>query len=471
MAQTTSLSENAHLRKERLARSTHVSKLVSTFEALVSQPSHCTAAAGLTPVQALPDADRVLIRRSVREIQDELLANTSSIPSDARVLTVTPKKSPRTKSQDDETTKTASTTGPQKPPRIQSLADSTVQTAVTVNAVEPVRTQLQADTDDKTVASVESQKPARSYLNGDIVGTTTGIVKPTDLLPTLLLNEAAVDTTVTVRQRKPFRSQSMSGTDPQSSIAVKPRALIPTRTQSLVGIDTQTAIGVRQEELLRTLLLGDTSSKTTVTVMPHKPGRTHALPSGTAALKTTVPIKLVQPAPTQPLADAAARSNESTPVLQPPPKPSRSKEFVLHRNNFGHFGFALLTTLTPDMETVHVVFEAADSISVLPVGWLLAVNFLPVQGKTTAELYEILNRSPDSVRLRIQQLYFPVSVLQEMVRDQVSAVTFQQYRDYILYQYQRQRQAHPVKKWMKRKLRGVVSALSRCHEALTSCWR
>eukprot|EP00058_Branchiostoma_floridae_P020963 XP_002606453.1 hypothetical protein BRAFLDRAFT_93234 [Branchiostoma floridae] len=123
------------------------------------------------------------------------------------------------------------------------------------------------------------------------------------------------------------------------------------------------------------------------------------------------------------------------------------------------------------METVHIVFEAADSISALPVGRLLAVNFLPVQGKTTAELYEVLNRSPDSVRLKIEQLYFPVSVLQEMVRDQVSAVTFQQYREYILYQYQRQRQAHPVKKWMKRKLRGVVSVLSRCHEALASCWR
>eukprot|EP00058_Branchiostoma_floridae_P020964 XP_002606454.1 hypothetical protein BRAFLDRAFT_93235 [Branchiostoma floridae] len=491
MPQTTSLSENFHLRKDRLARSTHVSKLVSTFEALVSQPGHCTAAAGLTPVQALPDADQVLIRRSARDIKDELLAKTSSTPSKARVLTVIPKKPPRTKSQDDETTKTASTKGPLKPPRTQYLADSTVQTVGTLYAFNPA--ELLANTADKTVVKVESQKPARSHLVGDTVGTPTDTVKPTDLLRTLLLEKAAVETTVTTRQHKPTRTRSLTGIDAQTSIAkkprarkptrtrslgdiddqmsiaVKPRALRPTRTHFMVGIDAQTAISVRQKELLCTLLLGDTSNKTTVTVKPHKPSRPHALPSDKAALKTAVPVSLVEPAPTQ--TDVAARPTESTPVLQPPLKPSRAKDFVLHRNNFGHFGFCLLTTLTPDMETVHVVFESADSISTLPVGRLLAVNFLPVQGKTTAELYEILNRSPDSVRLRIQQLYFPVSVLQEMVRDQVSAVTFQQYREYILYQYQRQRQAHPVKKWMKRKLRGVVSVLSRCREVLTSCWR
>ncbi|XP_078597989.1 uncharacterized protein LOC144874037 [Branchiostoma floridae x Branchiostoma japonicum] len=542
MAQTTSISENAHLRKERLARSTHVSKLVSTFEALVSQPSHCNAVAGLTPVQALTDADRVFIRRSVRDIKVELLAKTTSTPSEAGLLTVIPKKPSRTKSDDDKTTKMASTTGPQKPPRTQSLVVSTVQTAVTMNAVEPARTQLLADTADKTVANVESQKPARSHLIGNTVGTAVDTVKPTDLLRTLLQEKAAVETTVTARQQKPTRTRSLTGIDAQTSIAKKPRARKPTRTRSLVGIDDQTSIavkppalrptrtkslsgidtqtsiavkppalrpartrslsgidaqttiamkpralkqtrgksldgihtmtakGLRQEELLRTLLLGDTSAKTTVTVKPHKQGRTHA-PVATAALKTAVPIKLVEPALTQPLADSAARPTESTPVLQPSPKPSRAKDFVLHRNNYGHFGFCLLTTLTPDMETVHVVFEAADSISALPVGRLLAVNFLPVQGKTTAELYEILNRSPDSVRLKIEQLYFPVSVLQEMVRDQESAVTFQQYREYILYQFERQRQAHPVKRWMKRKLRGVVSVLSRCREVLTSCWR
>ncbi|XP_078597988.1 uncharacterized protein LOC144874036 [Branchiostoma floridae x Branchiostoma japonicum] len=304
---------------------------------------------------------------------------------------------------------------------------------------------------------------------------TSIAIKPRARKPTRTRSLVGIDdqTSIAVKPPalRPTRTKSLSGIDTQTSIAVKPPALRPTRTRSLSGIDAQTTIGVRQEELLRTLLLGDTSAETTVTVKPHKPGRTHSLPPDTAALKTAVPVSLVEPALTQPLADSAARPTESTPVLQSPPKPSRCKDYVLHRNNFGHFGFSLLTTLTPDLETVHVVFESADSISTLPVGRLLAVNFLPVQGKTTAELYDILNRSPDSVRLKVQQLYFPVSVLQEMVRDQVSAVTFQQYREYILYQYQRQRQAHPVKKWMKRKLRGVVSVLSRCREVLTSCWR
>ncbi|XP_078609032.1 uncharacterized protein LOC144880619 [Branchiostoma floridae x Branchiostoma japonicum] len=344
MAQSTSStcpSEKA-LRKDRLSRSTHVSELVSSFEALVSQPC-------MTPVQTLPDAEQVLSRSSIQELKDKLLGKTRSTPSEAIVVSVRPQKPTRTKSLNDAATELESTTStePQKPPRTNSLADR----------------------------------------------------------------------------------------------------------------DGRTAVEVRQEELLRTLVLGDTTAHATVTV---KSGCTPALPDAAVL----VPVKLVEPAPSQPLADAATRPVESTPVLQPPPKPARCKDFVLYRNNVGHYGFSLLTTLTPDLEPVHIVFQAADSIATLPVGRLVSVNYLPVQGKTASELYEMFNRSPESIRLRIQQLYFPLSVVQDMVKDQTSPVT---YKDHM--EYRRQQRLHPAKEWMKRKVRGLVSAVSRCRVAITSCWR
>ncbi|XP_035679144.1 uncharacterized protein LOC118417637 [Branchiostoma floridae] len=342
MAQSTSStcpSEKA-LRKERLARSTHVSQLVSSFEALTSQPC-------MTPVQSLPDADEVLSRSSIQELKDKLLGKTRSTPSETIVVSVRPQKPTRTKSLNDAATESESTKKPQKPPRTNSLADR----------------------------------------------------------------------------------------------------------------DGRIAVEVRQEELLRTLVLGDTTAHATVTV---KSGRTPALPDAAVL----VPAKLVEPAPSQPLADAAASPTESTPVLQPPPKPARCKDFVLYRNNVGHFGFSLLTTLTPDLEPVHVVFQAADSIATLPVGRLVSVNYLPVQGKTASELYEMFNRSPESVRLRIQQLYFPLSVVQGMVEDQTSPVTYKEHVE-----YRRQQRLHPAKEWMKRKVRGLVSAVSRCRVAIKSCWR
>ncbi|CAH1232803.1 Hypp511 [Branchiostoma lanceolatum] len=366
--------EKCKLRQDLLARSTHVSKLVSSFEALTSQPCH--AAAGITPVLTLPDADQVLSRRSVRDIKDELEGKAST-------------------------------------------------------------------TSSESAASVSPHRPPKPHLIGDTAGATSDDVEPAaeDLLRSLVLGDAAGNTKVTVM---PSRTQSVAGKD-----AVRPNK--PPRIRSATAEYAQRALAVRQEQLLRTLLMGltDETSQTTITVTPRKPVRRQSLA-----------VKLVEPAPTQHLTDAATEATESTPVLRP--------HFVLYRNNFGQFGFSLLTTFPPDMERCHLVFQAADSIATLPTGRLVAVDFQSVQDKTAAELHDIVNRSTESVRLRIQQLSLPLEVLQEMVADQVSPVTYtyQEYADYY-----RQRRAHPARRWVKRKLRGVARALSRFRGAFTSCWR
>ncbi|XP_035679651.1 uncharacterized protein LOC118417973 [Branchiostoma floridae] len=278
MAQSSCPSDKTHSRRERLARSTYVSQLVSSFEALTGQPC-------ITPVQTLADADQVLISRSVQERKDELLGKTSSTPSEATVVSVRPQKPPSTKSLNVADTKSASSTEPQKPPRTNwnSLADKR---------------------DAQPAVEVRQEELLRTLVLGDTTAHATVTVKPASRIPALPVTTAHA--TVTVKAG-------------------------------------------------RTPTLSDT-------------GRSSTLPV-TAALKTEVPVTLVESAQTQLLADAAqTRPTESTPVLQPPPKPARCKDFVLSRNNVGHFGFALLTTLAPDLEPVHVIFQAADSIATLPVG-------------------------------------------------------------------------------------------------------
>ncbi|XP_066269421.1 uncharacterized protein [Branchiostoma lanceolatum] len=459
MAQSTCQSERVSwLRKDRLARSTHVRKLVSSFEALTSQPPHAyTEAAGITPVQAMPDdADKVMMRRSVKDIKDELEGKTTSTPSEASVVNVRPQKPPRAMLLHDASPKSASTTEPQKPLCTQSLADTAVQTAAAVKQVEPASAQP---------LDVTDVKPPKPHLIGDTAGATSDDVEPDaeDLLRTLVLGDAAGDTKVTV---KSSRTQSLVRNDAQRAHAVKPpstqsvskdaqRALAvkPPSTQ----YDAQMALAVRQEELLRTLLMGlpDETSQTTITVTPRKPVRRQSLA-----------VKLVEPAPTQPLADATTTALESAPVLQPPQKPSRCRDYVMYRNNFGHYGFSLLTTFTPDMERCHVVFQAADSIAPLPVGRLVSLNFQSIQDKTAAELHDSFNRATESIRLRVQPLSFPLDVLQEMVADQVSPVTYEEHVD-----YRRDRRAHPARRWVKRKLRGVARAMSRLRDAIRCCWR
>ncbi|CAH1250712.1 Hypp8901 [Branchiostoma lanceolatum] len=395
-------SEIVRWRLERLARSTHVSKLVSSFEALASRPRHdYTAAAGMTPFLAMPDdSDQVLIRhrRSIQEIKDELVGKASSTSSEASVVNVTPQKPPSAKLLREATPKSAGTTEQQKPLPSQSLADTTAQTS------EP---------DTKTVSS-------------DTTGTTTYGVKPKDLLRTpVVLGDAAGETTVMMKT---------------------------SCTQSVVSKDDQTTLAVRQDELLRTLLLGlpDATAETTITVSPRKPVHLQSLADTDA--KTAVPVK--EPASTPSLTVAAARATESAPVLQPPQKPYLCEDYVFQRGDLGHFGFSVLTTMTPDMERVHVVFQAADSTARLPVGLLVSANFISVKNMTASELQYIFDRCTESVLLRVQQLSFPLAVLQEMVADQT---------------YRRQRRAHPVKRWVKRKLTGVARALSRVRDAITFC--
>ncbi|CAH1274682.1 Hypp5381 [Branchiostoma lanceolatum] len=71
-----------------------------------------------------------------------------------------------------------------------------------------------------------------------------------------------------------------------------------------------------------------------------------------------------------------------------------------------------------DTKEIHVVCQAAGSIVTLPVRRLVAVNFLPVKDKTTSELYDIFNRSAESVRLKIKPLDFPLTVMQGLSSEQ-----------------------------------------------------
>ncbi|KAI8504906.1 hypothetical protein Bbelb_170150 [Branchiostoma belcheri] len=349
------------------------------------------------------------------------------------------------------------------------------------------------------------RKPAASKLRKEVRAASltrlddvkAGVVSTKEILSSFLDAASAAKARLAARAaRKPSTS--------------KPRKAAVARALSLSRLDDlapDVGVRIQQEELMRSLCMGRASTKASVILKKEKKGRSRSLAPVTAVVqscrararslsvtrikaKRGEPVKpadllktlclghgtgkaritqkrqQVDTASTKPLADAAARAPEGTPVLQPPTKPSWFKEYVLYRNNFGHFGFSLLTTLTPDLERVHIVFQAADSIDVLPVGRLLAVNFLPVQGKTTEELYGIFNRSPESVRLKILPLYFPLPVLQEMVSDQVSPVT---YKDHIEY-FVSQGRVNPVKKWVKKRLRRISSALSRCRNAFTCCW-
>ncbi|XP_078689844.1 uncharacterized protein LOC144921088 isoform X2 [Branchiostoma floridae x Branchiostoma belcheri] len=199
--------------------------------------------------------------------------------------------------------------------------------------------------------------------------------------------------------------------------------------------------------------------------------QTDSVPSASGVVTGTPPPK--PPRLHHGHGDGTDKTTDNTPV--PPPKPVRCKDFVLYRNRPGQFEFLLLATEVPEKpfgaseETlckIHVVCQAAGSIGPLPVGRLVAMNFLPVHDKTTSELYDILNRSAESVRLKIQPLDFPLAALQGLISEQEipSEEETQENGD-------SQPQVHPVKKLAKRRLWGAASALSRCRKALRSCWR
>ncbi|KAI8519789.1 Unconventional myosin-XVIIIa [Branchiostoma belcheri] len=198
--------------------------------------------------------------------------------------------------------------------------------------------------------------------------------------------------------------------------------------------------------------------------------QTDSVPSASGVVTGTPPPK----PPRLHRGDNTDKTTDNTPA--PPPKPARCKDFVLYRNRLGQFEFLLLATEVPEKpfgaseETlrckIHVVCQAAGSIGPLPVGRLVAMNFLPVHDKTTSELYDILNRSAESVRLKIQPLDFPLAALQGLMSEQEipSEEETQENGD-------SQPQVHPVKKLAKRRLWGAASVLSRCRKALRSCWR
>ncbi|XP_078683581.1 uncharacterized protein LOC144917417 [Branchiostoma floridae x Branchiostoma belcheri] len=195
--------------------------------------------------------------------------------------------------------------------------------------------------------------------------------------------------------------------------------------------------------------------------------QTESVPSASGVVTGTPPPK----PPRLHRGDGTDKTTDNTAV--PPPKPARCKDFVLYRNMLGQFEFLLLATEVPEkpfgateetLRKIHVVCQAAGSIGPLPVGRLVAMNFLPVHGKTTPELYDILNRSAESVRLKIQPLDFPLATLQGLISEQEIPSEEETQENGAS-----QPQTHPVKKLAKRRLWG--SFLSRCRKALCSCWR
>ncbi|XP_078689337.1 uncharacterized protein LOC144920843 [Branchiostoma floridae x Branchiostoma belcheri] len=195
--------------------------------------------------------------------------------------------------------------------------------------------------------------------------------------------------------------------------------------------------------------------------------QTDSVPSASGVVTGTSPPK----PPRLHHGDNTDKTTDNTPV--PPPKPARCKDFVLYRNRLGQFEFLLLATEVLEkpfgateetLRKIHVVCQAAGSIGPLPVGRLVAMNFLPVHDKTTSELYDVLNRSVESVRLKIQPLDFPLATLQGLLSEQEIPSEEEENGD-------SQPQVHPVKKLAKRRLWGVSSVLSRCRKALRSCWR
>ncbi|CAH1267049.1 Hypp3666 [Branchiostoma lanceolatum] len=155
--------------------------------------------------------------------------------------------------------------------------------------------------------------------------------------------------------------------------------------------------------------------------------------------------------------------------------PARNEEFVLYRNSQGHW-FRFVGPATPELEsqfdvprenTLHkiiMVCEAADKQSVA-VGRLVAVNYRPVQGKTAAELCNLLNRSAEDLRFSIQPLDFPLATVQSM--PMISEQELFREEEKTRENSDSQPQGHPV----KRRLRRIASVLSSCGRALCSCWR
>ncbi|XP_035686067.1 uncharacterized protein LOC118422543 [Branchiostoma floridae] len=201
-------------------------------------------------------------------------------------------------------------------------------------------------------------------------------------------------------------------------------------------------------------------------------GETSSISSGeTSSISSADSVVTVIAAPQKPpctrLQSDTAETTGTTPT--PPPKPARCKDFVLYRNTLGQFGVSLMPTEISErsfsgsteqsMRRIHVVCQAADSDASLPVGRLVAVNFLPVHDITTADLYTIIARSAESVRLRIQPLDFPQSVLQTLVYSE-------QHR--VAQENDSQGQSHPlgIKVLVKRKMKRVIQ---RCREAVGSC--
>ncbi|XP_066295437.1 uncharacterized protein [Branchiostoma lanceolatum] len=206
-------------------------------------------------------------------------------------------------------------------------------------------------------------------------------------------------------------------------------------------------------------------------------GETNSIASGAGVVTVTPPQK----PPRTRLSSNTAETTGTAPA--PPPKPARCQDFVLHRNHHGQFGFSLLATdilersfgsTEQTMCRIQMVCQAPDSQASLPVGRLVAVNFMPVQDKTTAELYSIIARSVESIRLRIQPLDFPQSVLQNIVSEQDSVVQDMVSEEALTCNTQkddyRQKHSHPVKVLVRRQLQRVISVLTLCRKALGSCW-
>ncbi|XP_019623704.1 PREDICTED: uncharacterized protein LOC109469605 [Branchiostoma belcheri] len=253
------------------------------------------------------------------------------------------------------------------------------------------------------------------------------------------------------------RSNGDSGVAPSHALPGDDRVLISLRA-------SVRKIKAELEQLTEQTESVPSASGVVTGTPPPKPPRLH---HGDGVVTGTSPPK----PPRLHHGDDTDKTTDNTPV--PPTKPARCKDFVLYRNRLGQFEFLLLATEVPEkpfgateetLRKIHVVCQAAGSIGPLPVGRLVAMNFLPVHGKTTPELYDILNRSAESVRLKIQPLDFPLATLQGLISEQEIPSEEETQENGAS-----QPQTHPVKKLAKRRLWG--SFLSRCRKALCSCWR
>ncbi|XP_078674015.1 uncharacterized protein LOC144912522 isoform X2 [Branchiostoma floridae x Branchiostoma belcheri] len=191
---------------------------------------------------------------------------------------------------------------------------------------------------------------------------------------------------------------------------------------------------------------------------------THALPGTDRALISPRPSELEQ------------LTEQRTSPVPGAPQPARCGYFVLYRLHNGEWYRFLasddhiLEELFGDGEELHRLYfhcEATARESTLPVGRLDAIDDLPVRGLTSSELLDVVTTSVDP-DFWIKPLEFELITLEGLTSEQELPSEDEDSSDEEETEEisDTQQQVRPVRK------RGRLAAFfSRCHRALTSCWR